>query len=71
MKSRTVLITGGAGYIGSHACLELLQADYKEYPSFIETGTLDGYTTFSVEPYFNTLYTIEFSEKYQYVSRKK
>ena len=44
--------------------LELLQADYKEYPSFIETGTLDGYTTFSVEPYFNTLYTIEFSEKY-------
>ena len=28
MKSRTVLITGGAGYIGSHACLELLQADF-------------------------------------------
>lgn len=25
----TVLVTGGAGYIGSHACVELLQAGYK------------------------------------------
>lgn len=25
----TILITGGAGYIGSHACIELLQAGYK------------------------------------------
>lgn len=25
----TILVTGGAGYIGSHACVELLQADYK------------------------------------------
>ncbi|MGY0216946.1 UDP-glucose 4-epimerase GalE [Endozoicomonadaceae bacterium StTr2] len=24
-----ILVTGGAGYIGSHTCLELLQADYK------------------------------------------
>lgn len=23
-----ILVTGGAGYIGSHACLELLQAGY-------------------------------------------
>ncbi len=27
-KNRTILVTGGAGYIGSHACLELLQAGY-------------------------------------------
>jgi UDP-glucose 4-epimerase len=27
--TNTVLVTGGAGYIGSHACLELLQAGYK------------------------------------------
>lgn len=26
--SKNVLITGGAGYIGSHACLELLKADF-------------------------------------------
>jgi len=25
MNNKTVLVTGGAGYIGSHACVELLQ----------------------------------------------
>lgn len=29
MTKRTVLVTGGAGYIGSHACVELLQAGYR------------------------------------------
>ena len=25
---RTILVAGGAGYIGSHTCVELLQAGY-------------------------------------------
>ena len=29
MNDQTVLVTGGAGYIGSHACVELLQAGFK------------------------------------------
>lgn len=28
MSARKILVTGGAGYIGSHACVELLQANY-------------------------------------------
>ena len=29
MPKKTILVTGGAGYIGSHACVELLEAGYK------------------------------------------
>ena len=29
MTNQTVLVTGGAGYIGSHACVELLQSGYR------------------------------------------
>lgn len=28
-ESKTILVTGGAGYIGSHTCVELLQAGYQ------------------------------------------
>jgi hypothetical protein len=49
--------------------LNLLQDDYTKYNCFVETGTLVGNTIFSVEPYFNKLYTIEFSEKY-YINTK-
>jgi UDP-glucose 4-epimerase len=28
MNNKTILVTGGCGYIGSHTCVELLQADY-------------------------------------------
>ena len=29
MKIRKVLVTGGAGYIGTHCCIELLKNGYK------------------------------------------
>jgi hypothetical protein len=44
--------------------LNLLQDDYTKYNCFIETGTHNGDTIFALEPYFNELYTIEYSEKY-------
>lgn len=44
--------------------LNLLQDDYAKYTCFIETGTFKGQTIFALEPYFNKLYTIEYSEKY-------
>ena len=51
--------------------LKLLQDDYKKYNCFIETGTYLGFTIFSLEPYFNKLYTIEFSEKYYNTTKSK
>lgn len=44
--------------------LNNLQDDYRKYNCFIETGTLNGGTIFALEPFFDKLYTIEFSEKY-------
>jgi hypothetical protein len=41
-----------------------LHDDYTKYPCFIETGTYCGDTIFSIEPYFNNIYTIEFSEMF-------
>ena len=44
--------------------LQLLKDNFKNYPVFIETGTCNGDTIFSVEPHFDMLYTIELSQKY-------
>jgi hypothetical protein len=51
--------------------LHELHDDYKKYPCFIETGTLNGDTTFALEPYFEQVYTIEFSEKYFHNTKKR
>ena len=51
--------------------LDKLQDDYKKFPLFIETGTLNGDTIFAVEPYFNKLYTIEFSQQYYNNTKNK
>lgn len=51
--------------------LQLLQDDYTKYNYFIETGTLNGETTFSLEPYFNNLITIEYSEHYYNNTKQK
>ncbi len=51
--------------------LQNLHDDYTKYPCFIETGTLNGDTTFAMEQYFNKLYSIEFSEKYHYNTKNK
>lgn len=51
--------------------LDLLQDDYTKYNCFIETGTLNGDTIFSLEPYFDKLYTVEFSEKYYNNTKNK
>ena len=45
------------------AFLQLLQDNYEKYSCFIETGTNIGGTTFALEPYFEKIHTIEFSEK--------
>ena len=47
-----------------------LKDNYSNYNTFIETGTLKGETIFAMEPCFNKLYTIEFSQKY-YLNTKK
>ena len=44
--------------------LTKLQDDYKKYSCFIETGTYNGDTTFALEPFFDKIHTIEFSQKY-------
>jgi hypothetical protein len=46
-----------------------LQDDYTKYTCFIETGTFIAETIRSLEPYFDKLYTIEFSEKYYNYSK--
>ena len=51
--------------------LNLLQDDYTKYNCFIETGTLNGNTIFTMEPYFNKLYTIEFSQQYYNNTKNK
>jgi len=48
--------------------LKEIQADYKNYPNFLETGTFMGRTILHMEPYFSKLYNIEIKKEfYEYV----
>jgi hypothetical protein len=51
--------------------IENLNQDIKEYTTFIETGTLVGDTVVGLSSVFNTLHTIELSEKYYNLSTKR
>ncbi len=51
--------------------LNKLQDDYKKYTCLIETGTYNGDTTFTMEPHFDKLYTIEVSEMYYSNTKSK
>ena len=44
--------------------LNQLKGYTPEYSVFVETGTYLGDTIFAMEPYFNTLYTIELKEQF-------
>ena len=44
--------------------LKDLQADFKNYPNFIETGTCMGSTILHMEKYFSNLYTIEIKKEF-------
>ncbi len=48
-----------------------LQDDFKQYKYFIETGTLEGETTFAMEPYFEKIYTIELSQQHHNRAKNK
>jgi hypothetical protein len=48
-----------------------LKAELSDFPTFVETGTYEGGTIFAMEPCFDKLYTIEFSEKYHEAAKAK
>jgi hypothetical protein len=51
--------------------LDTLHGDYNDYKCFIETGTLHGVTIFAMEPYFDNLYTIEYSETHYNLTKDR
>jgi hypothetical protein len=51
--------------------LENLNDDYKKYNCLIETGTYNGDTIFGLEPHFDKLHTIEFSQFYHNKTKNK
>ena len=51
--------------------LSKLKDDYTKYSCFIETGTYLGETILALEPYFNKLLTIEYSDYYYNYTKNK
>lgn len=51
--------------------LSQLKDDYKNYDTFIETGTYQGETTFAFEPLFKQIYTIEIKREFYEIVKSK
>jgi len=51
--------------------LQKLHCDFTHFPVFVETGTYNGDTIFTVEPLFSKLFTVEFSPLYYERTRSK
>jgi hypothetical protein len=51
--------------------LRSLRDDYKRFSVFVETGTYFGNTIFNMDPYFDTLYTIEIKPEFYYDTKSK
>tara|TARA_B100001029_G_scaffold134662_1_gene113558 strand:- start:543 stop:1106 length:564 start_codon:yes stop_codon:yes gene_type:complete len=48
----------------THIVVDELEQDGDDYKVFVESGTYLGETIIQLQPYFETLYTIELSEEY-------
>ena len=61
----SILVTGGAGYIGSHTCIELLNAGYEivvvDKEGILERGTHDELLSLGGE--YKKLYDYQFRDK--------
>ena len=53
------------------AFLSSLRDNYKRFNVFVETGTYFGDTIFKMEPYFDTLYTVEIKPEIYYHTKSK
>ena len=48
----------------THIVVDELEQEGDDYKVFIESGTYLGETIIQLQPYFETLYTVELSEEY-------
>jgi hypothetical protein len=52
-------------FLNNITCIDLTVRNKKiKYPVFVETGTGNGHTTFQMESFFETLYTVEVKKEF-------